>query len=371
MSSKTSRTFLMVALFASVSVASVAPVIPPEQMPPPIIVPIPDLPAPPPSFVPNILPPLTKDQLDRLPISGALYYQLLRSLNLEQKLETSSPVSIGGRQRSTRQGKERFGITPLASVETSFQATHDAQDDVESSIVSFTRNSVDYTVTAYMQLQPDLVNYRINFTTRNSSGGIANGQLNVPAGWVSSYDPVVAANVYWGGVGPGRVYCVGILNSGGQAPATALAVWLSDTNGMSFVGPAIVHEQAGGTSLVLDKPSIDVSWHSGTLGNVYIAYMRINRAEPIHEMRLARSTNGGTNYEFNFIAIDNVHAPWINVSPSTGNLYTWWTNNDLPDIRMGYSTDLGLTWTHEIVSGGNMIVPDRTEPNRRECSVSA
>jgi hypothetical protein len=178
------------------------------------------------------------------------------------------------------------------------------------------------------------------------------GQLPLPVGYSYSGDPLLAENANTYGVSPGRIYASGIIFNGDVTETpNAIALWRSDNGGVTWTQPAIVASNSS-RSYFLDKPALGVSWHSGSSGYVYVAYIKY----PINQLFVARSTDGGLTFGAP-VAVEtgNIQGPQVVISPSSGYVYAIWVDYSLNAIRLSRSADFGQTWsTPETGAMGNM-----------------
>lgn len=237
-----------------------------------------------------------------------------------------------------------------SSVIGTVNMTEDSNQDVEPSVISIDKSGTVWTTTVYTKYVGGIAkNY---FSTTTDFNTKYKGQLFIPAGYTWSGDPLLAENPYTSGQGPGRIYASGIIFNGAtNIPPNGIAVWRSDNGGVSWFQPAIVASNSS-SSYFLDKPAIGVSWHSGSLGYVYIAYIKY----PVNQLLVAKSTDGGLTFGAPVsVAIGNIQGPQIVVSPSSGYVYAIWVDYSLNAIRLSRSADFGQTWSApETGAQGNM-----------------
>ena len=166
------------------------------------------------------------------------------------------------------------------------------------------------------------------------------------------------ANVYTSGMAPGRVYLSGLLFDGPQGVYnTAIAVWFSDDGGKTWSNPPKYVQNKSGPPL-LDKPDIVVSWHPGTLGHVYVAYVTYD-GTPNGQLFVARWKNKDLNFEQPVpvpMATGNINGAQILVDKYSGYVYVIWTDFGANAIKMSTSTNYGANWSSpETVTSGNLL----------------
>jgi hypothetical protein len=346
-------------LAASATFASSPPPIPAYRMPPAVTPTVPDRPpsarvlAAPPG------PPLTRAMLDRVSVSGAVYFDMLRGISATPG-SANAAESFRGDSVSR---PEPFGLsavpdTPSASwatAEVPIRVTTDTDVDVESSIVAVDRNGGTDTCTTAIKYAPIGALGRIgrihSATTTNFSTFVR-GPLPMLAAYNRSVDPYMSVNPYTGGIAPKRMYTVGVMHNQSPNLFSAIGIWRSDNGGQTWSTPVEV-EVRGGGNLFLDKPAVMVSWHPGSLGYVYVAYVNIDFTSGNSTLILERSTDGGLSFGSQiFLAIGpNLTAPQIVLNSTTGAVNVLWADESNHDIRMTTSTNLGGTFgPHEIVA---------------------
>lgn len=114
-------------------------------------------------------------------------------------------------------------------------------------------------------------------------------------GYSRSADPLMSANLYNVGIAPKRMYVVGLLHNQSIYDYSAIGVWRSDNGGQSWSQPTLAELRAGG-GFHLDKPAIGVSWHSPTMGYVYVAYVAIDFNSSNNALVVERSIDGGLSF---------------------------------------------------------------------------
>jgi hypothetical protein len=164
----------------------------------------------------------------------------------------------------------------------------------------------------------------------------------LPGGYNSAIDPSLDANVYSGGVSPGRIYNAGVLINGTGVPSS-VAVWYSDNQGSTWTGPTIVVTE-NTSPWVLDFPSVVVSPHAGTLGYVYVIYSRIqNASPPTVQLYVAKSTNGGSSFSVPSLVTSGTYlgGQQVLVAQNTGRVLPLWLDYNSGQAKMCQSGDLG------------------------------
>lgn len=275
--------------------------------------------------------------------SGVLYYATLTEWGI---IQSAPPQQI--------QTLPNTAIETLASsVIGTIPVVSDSNQDVEPSVISINKDGTDWTTTVYTKYVAGIAkNY---FSTTADFSTFYRGQLPLPTGYSWSGDPLLAENPYTTGVAPGRVYLTGLLLNGGISP-TAIAVWHSDDGGRTWPSPTIVAQSSDSSSPV-DKPAIADSWHSGSLGTVYVAYVRGGATK---QLFVAKSTDGGVTF-WNPIAVPqatgNINGAQILVNYYYGDVYVLWTDFSMNAIRLSRSTNFGSNWTvPETAASGNIVL---------------
>jgi hypothetical protein len=321
------------------------------------------LPFPPPQ------PGFTLADLDRVIISGTPY--MTTRAAIRQALE---PV--------TKSGLATHSDTFSAATDAAVETADKTPSQLSSSHLRFQPNFVvsenqlsadlsrDVEPTTIVQ-QYGSANYRTTVATKFASGVPSNyyyttdGSLNWAqslAGPQAGYnwqgnladyhalgDPYLSENIYSSGIAGKRMYSVGIAYSGTAfSPPTGIALWSSDDGGRTWSYPIPVASTTT-ASVLYDKPSVAVSWYSGTgstLGEVYVAYVYA-RQSGVNDIHVARSWNGGLNFfQDVVIASGAVSDPQMLVDGRTGYLYVVWEDFNNPLVagndRIWYrsSTDL-------------------------------
>ncbi len=134
----------------------------------------------------------------------------------------------------------------------------DAAVDVEPAIIKQTNSTGSGTIIVHMKYDTNGLSNFYYYTTAN---GNAPAKLDPPAYYTQTGDPFLTESQLDSGQSQRRVYLTGLVTN---FPFTwAVAVWHSDNLGQSWtLGTNLL---AAGTS-DLDKPTCDVSHHSGSAG---------------------------------------------------------------------------------------------------------
>ena len=234
---------------------------------------------------------LEKDILDEISnLSGVAYYSVLRDWGL------LSPKSEPYQTPQPHEGIESASIDP--SVVGTVPMVNDSYEDKEPTVIAVTKDGVDYTTTAYIKFI-DESTPRNYFSTTTDFATFHRGQLSMPSGYERSGDPL-ALNPFTCGIASGRMYVTGVVFNIHPDPyhyglPNGIGVWRSDNGGISWSYPTISAVNNSDDQQLLDKPAIAVSWHYGTRGYVYVAYMKINRSQT-DQLLVTRSTNGGVTF---------------------------------------------------------------------------
>lgn len=313
-------------------------------------------------------PALTVERLNRLAISGVTYHDALQTLTGRPPVGTTAAAAPAGPTvEQGRMPRDPFAIAADATAPTTVNASADTFQDAEPSVIAVNVNNATYTSSAVIkyvdtgernQFGQIIWIPRNHFATTTNFSTFTRGMLPMPAGYTRSGDPIMAVNPYTGGIAPKRIYCTGILfNQGTVNAPSAIGLWRSDNGGLTWAGPTIVASQNGG-GFYTDKPSMAVSWHTGTLGNVYMTWTNLDTNNPnSSSIWVARSTDGGLSFPTRaVITYDNAHMPSVAVNTQTGAVYSVWVNNRFEDIRFAQSTNAGVSFgPHEVVAEGQQI----------------
>jgi len=313
--------------------------IPPSLMLPPVT---PSGPAhlfEPQPLIPDPAGPMTLERLNRLTISSSWYYALYRTITQSSTNSTAavdSETSSGSNQsetaaNSTSAISHELRIGTTASVSDGVPATNDTLQDAEPVVVALNKNSFTYTVAAsnhYTNVSGVIHDYVNAVSSSTFSTFTLPARLPIPNDrrsdlFQDSADPMLAANVYTGGVVPGRVYCSGVLFTPDiRFNLSMIGVWYSDDGGVTWSYPTSVAQQNGG-GFLLDKPAITVSQYPSTLGYVYVSYVLVDASNALdNSVFVARSTDGGLHFETPVrVTWDNVAGPVLAVNANDGTVY--------------------------------------------------
>lgn len=262
-------------------------------------------------------------------MSGSLYFPLATELGL-----VPAPPLLPGIASSA----SLLGFRPY-----NVNVTSTGEHENEPSVLSTTISGTVYTATTFNRLR---TTYQIGYSRRNeNTGAMVGGDLPTHPTYQSYGDPFLDANIYGGGVAPGRIYNVGIMHNGFGAPNNAIGLWYSDDGGASWAGPTTVAANAA-SNVFLDKPAVVVSPAANSLGWVYVIYSRINSSFPASfELRVARSTDGGASFgSSSVVSTTRNGGQQILVAPNTGYVLAIWVDFDAQQIRMAQSSDFGSSW---------------------------
>jgi hypothetical protein len=283
-------------------------------------------------------------------LSGVAYYTLMRDWGLmppKSKSRTQAYPAVEG-------------LAPASSVYATINMTSDSYRDVEPSVMGYNNNGTVYISTVYLKYLADGNPRNYYSMTPDEGATFYRGQLPMPAGYLYSGDPLMAKNPYNGGAGPERIYASGTAFN--SAPPNAIAVWHTDNGGFSWSQPTVAAVN-NNSAYILDKPAATVSWYSGTLGHVYVAYEKVDLVNkpPQTQFFVTKSTDGGLSFGTPvLVTTGNIEGPQILVNNYNGYVYAIWMDYTLNAVRMSTSTDFGQTWSSpETAATGNMF----SDPN--------
>jgi hypothetical protein len=249
--------------------------------------------------------------------------------------------------------------TPEQAVLYTANASADPYQDVEPSVISMDRGGgVYHTCTAYISIRGTSIRNYFSMTT--DFVNFTRGQIPMPTGYLYSADPLLDENIYNSGIGPRRMYMTGVVYNnnpvGSFGVPNGIGIWRSDNDGLSWSAPYMIVNNS--SSYILDKPDIAVSWHSGSLGYVYVAYARFTYGDAnATRLYVARSTNGGITFGTPIqVTTGIINGAQILVNPFYGTVYVLWTDFGTNRVRMSVSTDYGQHWTvPEDAASGEML----------------
>jgi hypothetical protein len=220
---------------------------------------------------------------------------------------------------------------------------------VEPTTISLSRFGGTSTCTAYIRIvNPNVpgFNTRIQYSFVDSFNTSSSGTLTLPPGYTDTSDPVMAHNAATSGVNPLATYMVGQTRNRSSDSSvinpTSVRVWQSGDGGFSWsdFGSEVDAIPAGTTGQIVDKPWIAVSQAPGSLGYVYVAWIRVDQTSgSSHQSQLLfrRSRNGvlkphvccgraGTwDAKTSIGGLGNWQGPQI-VEDSLGYVYVFWTD---------------------------------------------
>lgn len=246
--------------------------------------------------------------------------------------------------------------------------------DFEVSTMPLTISGVEYVANAWMtSANGGMLPFAIR-TSRyvTSTSDTTRSTLPTPTGYTECGDPVLAGNPYGAGQRAYGMYLADVCyyrSPGGTTgnPQTVF-VWISSNAGGLWEGRTSVATttDVDTPGIFLDKPVIDVSWYSQSLGYVYVSYVEWHNANPAqNKVILRRSTNGVTKRcrptgggcidPFDApvevatgVDAGNLVRPQVVVNSSNGNVYVLYVSGYTGAIYMKKSTDKGVTFGPQI-----------------------
>ncbi|MEA2237680.1 MAG: hypothetical protein QOC81_2404 [Thermoanaerobaculia bacterium] len=148
-------------------------------------------------------------------------------------------------------------------------------------------------------------------------------------------------------------------------------IYYTLNGGVTWTGGTPVDYRTNSTDPLLDKPAMDVSWYTQTLGNIYVAYVEAGNPQRVilrwntdGLWTMCRPAGGGClPINWHETTITNVNAPegpQVVVNSNNGEVYVLWaTQSPSPaEIRMRRATynsqdPTNLTFGPEIVVANN------------------
>ncbi|MFZ0426558.1 MAG: sialidase family protein [Acidobacteriota bacterium] len=282
-----------------------------------------------------------------------------RRRSLAEKLAVSGPFG-----ESTRIGLPALSSLTSTTTPYSSQVTDEDEGEMETSIITLSSASSDWTIFGYMKKDLQQSVFTLHHATiEGTTNPWIYGDMTIPEEYEGAIDPVLGSNIYSSGVASKRVYYGGLLwqntfsSEGGANLPNAVVVWRSDNYGQNWGSPIFVEENTDDATVFLDKPDLDVSQYSATRGYVFVSYTRLDLITgdgTDNEIVVARSTNGGASFTEPFgqpLATGLVTASQIVVNALTGRVYCLWADYDADEILMRYSDNNGSSWSNaEVVA---------------------
>ncbi len=291
---------------------------------------------------------------------GVLLVAVLIGTGLPLKLTAQQPVSLptagyvmsGVMEQAWLQRHGLLTISPAVGEATpeapgftpqfwpaSYNVTRSDEQEAETQVLTASAGGTEYTIITYMRWQggPNGA-WRTRYRKLNGVQTLADGEFATP-GYTWAGDPSLDANLYGGGVSPGRIYNAAVLINNGT---TAIGVWYSDDQGSIWTGPRIIATES--TAYInVDFPTLVVSPHQGmpqdtTLGYVYVIYGRFLNPplSPRTELYVAKSTNGGVTFGTPSLVTSGTHLGGMQVlvAQDTGRVRPLWLDYDSGEGRM-------------------------------------
>jgi hypothetical protein len=225
-----------------------------------------------------------------------------------------------------------------ATVTSTQQASNTTASYVqETAVIGHTNASnVEVTTTAYMHFEGDR---RDIYTVTKTGTSLAAPVRVYPYTTDASLgDPVLAVNPWM------RRTFLAAIEFPTHTYQGILNVWYSDNGGTQWA-----HKTAKrSTTEFIDRPSIAVSWYSGTQGEIYIAALvDVNN---IRRIQVYRNSNNGDYPNPNVEQYEEVgsvpgtnatQSPSIGVDPTTGHVYLFWVDWATYEIHAAKSANRG------------------------------
>lgn len=199
-------------------------------------------------------------------------------------------------------GRNADALTPVSEK----QLIHQAQDEIEPAMISYTHFGIEYSVAVWMNFDPNINTASTLKYTAWTSNGLTNtgGTIPLIAGYARYADPVIVKHPT-----STRIFLVALaqtqtLNSANQVDRidSAIAVWYSDNGGWNWSSGRVIttdvwtREQADAFRWLVDKPGAAAAPN----GTVWVTYTR----------------RGGE-------ALFNLYDGWLQVQSGTISGSTW------------------------------------------------
>lgn len=303
--------------------------------------------------------PLDAKTIEKMDIDPNLKRILLEAAGAQKAVtpEPPQPSDVDGAEPPTG---PRVRSEPRVGVNTTIvgtgQATNDSNQDYEPAIIVNQFSGTNRATTVFMKYDTGTMNPKLHYRTTTDFVNFTGGQLPLPTNHTMAADPILAENYSTSGQFPKRTYCSGIslqVNGLGQYTNGALNVWHTDNPGTTAFSLTTVDTAT--SPAILDKPSIWVSWHSGTLGYTYMA--AILASGGTNTIRVYRKTTTSTwSMVNNSISGAGVQSPIITVDVNNGDVYVAWINWSTSTINIARSTNQGSTFGTPVSFAAGTIV---------------
>jgi hypothetical protein len=298
-------------------------------------------------------------------LTTALLLALVATSAAAEPFSEPAPSSPSRRlpPANTAESQPALTTSQVVSEGSPVPVNSDSFDDQEPVIISNNIGTTTHYLAAYMKF-PDRKNQPYNVqihysTATHPSSFTPRGELYTGGTGLTTGDPAVAVNPYTIGFNPERVYIVGTRYkhiSETNRP-NWLSVWHSDNGGTYLGGPFRIDGDDGGRWFY-DKPSVAVSWHSGTRGTVYVAAfradlhnqylptLRVYRSREVVGPEIDPNNPGAMKWELMHEEIIGglAWSPQIVVDSSTGYVYLLWIDRETSQIHLKRSINQGDTF---------------------------
>jgi hypothetical protein len=243
------------------------------------------------------------------------------------------------------------------------------RSDNEPSITAVTKDGV---TTHIMSWQKTMVPYQVlGYTARyTESNGTVTVQpvqpIQLPSAYTNYSDSFMGVNPYATGVRPYGVYRTAVTynldNLSMPTNPQSVRLWVSSDQGATWNATGVhVASTTATDTKTLDKPTLDVSWYSGTLGWVYVTWIDwgggaggknrvLLRRSPSGGSTRCRPYGGGCIDPFDPVVVvddgstspQGGFTPAVVVNSTNGHVYVVYTTHN--GIFVKVSTDLGATF---------------------------
>ncbi|HET8774961.1 MAG TPA: hypothetical protein VFP80_14260 [Thermoanaerobaculia bacterium] len=294
-----------------------------------------------------------KSTLETLALDWIVKRDLMQHIRFHDT-DTPPPLEPGGDLMSSQwngQVSTRLYGRPQTntSITSTGQASNDAHQELEPAVITNRYSGVDRSTYVYMRYpNPNTLIPTLWWTTTTDwSTFTTPSQLPLPMGHSRAGDPILSENPYISlGQFPKRVYCSGIsygVDGSGNYTGGSVNYWYNDNPGTNAW--TLTQVDTVGSTQFLDKPSNWTSWHSGTLGYVYMAAVLVPLSGGNNTLYVYRKTTTNAFTRVNTsITGASISSPIVTVDAATGDVYLLWVNWNNHTISVARSTDQASTF---------------------------